>query len=305
MLNAEDLNIDRSDIMTMAIIDLGPDLPEYVERSKHYLHDMMNMTFPPDVLMIQGVRCDTPSILSDVSRCGYQIHDTTSDTGLVHRNTTAIHEHLEFDHSENLEMSMVGRDGRSHHIAPDCLIDVIKHHGWTIRLYNYESLDGPFYEHHRSHLSSLIINDAYLHQRKDPEYLHGLMYLGGDLHADDTHDSVRLLLGRSIQQGCDPSAWIDVWPILHSDDHMDGSTERQTSVLDSSVKIPQLVRARRNTFFMAYGDVLGRAGSPITIDLNGNTTTDEGIPYSNDYGLTMDVWIPPFNRFTTNDDEEE
>ena len=299
-LSAEDLGIDRDDVRRMVSIDLAPHLPMYEERANEYVHETVRDKFRPAVIFIQGVRMDAPSVLSEIASNGYKLHHSPNDSRFNYRNVTAIDSDL--DIRERSEIRMIAEtNGKQVELAPDCLVDAYYDNGRMVRLYNFESIRGTFFEVHRVKLANLIVKDAYIHKIKDPDYKNGLMYMAADLHADEANESVRILLGRMTREGVCPSGWTDVWAILHNKDHADGNTERQTSVFDGSIKIPSLVRPRRHTYFLAYGDVFGREGTPLTIDLNGNKTTDNGIPYSDDYGLTADIWIPPLNQFTTKD----
>jgi hypothetical protein len=306
-VTAEDLGLDRSDIRRMVLIDLAPHLPEYMKRSIAYIHSVLTDTFRPKIILVQGVRMDSPSVLSEIASNGYSLHYSPNDSRFDYCNVTAIRKTLDIREQTELRM-MTTTNGRMVELAPDCLVDSYYDHGRMVRIYNFESIRGLFFEMHRVTLVDIITKDAYIHKLKDPDYAshgkdHGFMYMGADLHADADHESVQLLTGGLIRQGLCPSGWSDVWAVLHANDHVDGSTERQTAVFDDSIEIPQLVRPRRHTYFFAYGDVFGRAGTPVSIELNGNTTTSDGIPYSDDYGLTTDVWIPPYDRFTTDEDQ--
>ena len=299
-LSAEDLGIDRDDVRRMVIMDLAPTLPMYDERATEYIQSIIGDKFQPDVIFIQGVRMESPGVLGGIANRGYELHHSNNDSRLSYCNVTALRSDLDIREQNEIRMEVSIND-KLIEVAPDCLVDSYYDSGRMVRLYNFESMRGPFFEANRVELVKKLVTDAYTRKRRDPDYTHGLMYMAADLHADDVNDSVRLLTGRSARDDVYPSAWSDVWAILHAKDDVDGSTERQTSVLDNSVRIPGLVRPRRHTYFLAYGDVFGREGTPLTITLNGNESTTDGIPYSDDYGLTTDVWIPPLNQFTTAD----
>ncbi len=50
---------------------------------------------------------------------------------------------------------------------------------------------------------------------------------------------------------------------------------------------------------MVYGDTFGRVGTPLTCEISGNSITRSGIPFSDDYGLEMQVWFPQAREFVT------
>ena len=299
--------VDADDLLTMMVVDLAALLPAYDERAMGYLNFVSRES--PDVVMLQRVRRDQPTVLNMLGS-RYSMHISRNETRFDYCNVTCVRKQLNVESSEELRMTgesvtrdRAGKEKRVQlELAPDCLVDTLLIRGRRVRLYNYEAISGPFYEAHRVHCANLITRDAYLLRRSDPRYKGALMYLGGDLHADEDFESVRLLSGKMTREGVYASAFADVWPVMHALDGDPGITERSLDVLDSTVKIPQYVRPKRHTYFMAYGDVFGRAGSPLQIEINGNHTTEAGIPWSDDYGLTMTVWVPPLNEFTTDDD---
>lgn len=299
--------VEADDLLTIALADLAAALPAYDERALEYLDAIKDER--PEVIMLQGVRMDQPTVLSSLGN-SYNMHVSRSKTRFDYCNVTCVSKTIDVVDSDEIHMSCenVKKDKKGNEVrtqvelAPDCLVDTLLVRGRRVRLYNYEAIRGPFYEAHRVHCANLITKDAYVLRRNDPRYRGSLMYLGGDLHADEDFESVRLLGGKMTRDGVYASAFTDVWPVMHALDGDPGITERSADVLDSTVKIPQYVRPKRHTYFMAYGDVFGRAGSPLQIEINGNHTTDAGIPWSDDYGLTMTIWVPPLNDFTTDDD---
>lgn len=305
-------NIDPDDLMTIAIIDLGPALPYYEKRATEYLAYMKAQRPAPDVILIQGVRMDSPTILNSISG-RYRLHVSQNDSKFNYCNVTAISNDYADDIVSSTEIRIMGKRSKTNkdgskttidvELAPDCLADSLYIRGHMVRFYNYEALRGLFYEPQRVYSANLLTRDAYKLKTMDPDYKNAFMYLGGDLHADPDFESVRLLGGKMTRDGVFPSAFNDVWAVMHDHDGVDGATERQVDVFDKTVKIPQLVRPRRHTYFLAYDDVFGKAGSPVNIEINGNRTTDEGIPFSDDYGLTMTIWVPALNEYTTDDED--
>ena len=298
--------VEADDLVTIMLLDLAAELPAYDERAMEYLAFVKDEA--PEVVLLQGVRMDHPTVLSSLS-ARYDMHVSRNDTRFDYCNVTCVSKQMEVVDSDEIRMVgedvRTGQDGKEVHtqieLAPDCLVDTLYVHGRRVRVYNYEAIRGPFYEAHRVYCANLITRDAYMLRRKDPRYKTSIMYLGGDLHADDDFESVRLLGGKMTRDGVYASAFTDVWPVMHALDGDPGITERSVDVLDATVKIPQYVRPKRHTYFMVYGDVFGRAGSPLQIEINGNHTTEAGIPWSDDYGLTMTVWLPPLHDFTADD----
>lgn len=304
--------IDPDDLITIALIDLGPALPYYEKRATEYLAYIKDQRPTPDVILLQGVRMDGPTILNSISG-RYHLHFSQNDSKFDYCNVTAIANDYVDNIRSSSEIRIIGKRNKTNQdgskttvdieLAPDCLTDSLYIRGHMVRFYNYEALRGLFYEPQRVYSANLLTRDAYKLKTMDPDYKNAFMYLGGDLHADPDFESVRLLNGKMTRDGVFPSAFNDVWEVMHDHDGIDGTTERQVDVFDKTVKIPQLVRPRRHTYFLAYGDVFGKAGTPVNIEINGNHTTDEGIPFSDDYGLTMTIWVPALNEYTTNDED--
>lgn len=302
-MNGEDIGLNDADLYRVIIMDLAAHLPEYDIRAASYLNDMLNES--PSILMIQGVRKDRPGIRRRLESEGYDVHWSGRDTSYVFGgNITAVLRDLEVIGRDEIAMSSTDKQGNLIDVAPDCLVDVLNIGGHQTFFYNFESVRGAFFEAHRVSMASKIITYAYKYKRDGDKDM--LMYMGGDLHADPDCQSVRLLCGKEVAVGIPPSAWNDVWGVMKaSSDPDDGVTERQRQVFSSSVKIPTLVRPRRHTYFMAYDDVFGKAGTPINISINGNESTErEGIPYSDDYGLTMDLYIPPTAAYRNENEDE-
>lgn len=303
---SNDLGLDDSDLYRMVVMDLAAHLPEYEVRMSSYFDTILSDS--PSILFVQGVKKDSKDlVIRTLKSNGYLIHWSDRETSYSFGNLTAISNDLNVLDSDEIMMDSRSRNGDVVNVAPDCLVDILDIGGRKVYLLNFESARGSFFEAHRVAMASLIIEYCF-HWKREADHEHRplLMYMAGDLHADPDSQSVRMLCGKQVVQGVPPSAWNDVWAVLKSDASTeDGVTERQREVFSPEVRLPSLVQPRRHTYFMTYDDVFGKNGTPISIALNGNDSTSEGIPFSDDYGLTMDVWIPPTDQYINDDENEE
>lgn len=297
------MNIDDNDVIVFVIADFAPRLPEYTDRMRSYCDELDRHKPKYDVMLLQGVKPEAESFVRTVfSECSWHTSPNITRDGFF--NMTGVNK--EFTMWERSEIAMIGDpdgDGpitKEVEFAPDCLVDLFEFNGNKVRVYNYEALKGPLFEIQRSFCTGLITRDAYryLQKSKDDDVM---VYLGGDLHADSDFESVRLLTGKMTKHGTYPSAFIDVWPALHRNSPDKGYTERETDVFDSTVKLPRLIQPHRHTYFMVYGDAFGRVGTPLSCEISGNSITRSGIPYSDDYGLDMEVWLPESRGFITDE----
>ena len=301
MVDVSSTGVEDDEILRFVIADLAPRLPAYEERAQAYCTMLDRLRPHPDVMLMQGVRPEAESFVRTIfSECTWHVSPNKTRHGFF--NMTGVRNDLTI--WERDEIAMLGDpdgDGplvQTVDFAPDCLADTFEFNGNKIRVYNYEALKGPLFEIQRSFCAGLITKDAYHYlQRNKGENV--MMYLGGDLHADSDFESVRLLTGKMTKTGTYPSAFIDVWPVLHKNGTDKGYTERETDVFDSSVKLPRLIQAHRHTYFMVYGDAFGRVGTPLTCEISGNSITGSGIPFSDDYGLEMQVWFPKAMKFVS------
>ena len=301
MADITSMGIDEDDILRFVVADFAPRLPEYKERMQAYCVSLDRMHPHPDIMLLHGVRPEAESFVTTIfSECSWHISPNVTRHGFF--NMTGVRKDLTIWARDEIQMrGDPDGDGpltQTVDMAPDCLADTFEFNGNRIRVYNYEALKGPLFEIQRAFCAGLITKDAYKYlQRNKGEDV--LMYLGGDLHADSDFESVRLLTGKMTKTGTYPSAFIDIWPVLHKNSTDKGYTERETDVFDSSVKLPRLIQPHRHTYFMVYGDTFGRVGTPLTCEISGNSITRSGIPFSDDYGLEMQVWLPQAREFVT------
>jgi hypothetical protein len=283
-------DISNNEQLLVSTIGLSPHLPSYPERTQSYVQDVLSKQ--PDVLMVRGCLDKYPSVIKMLQDYG-NVHISNSLSKLGYRNATVFAPYLKLIDSNAIPL--IGGDDIQHvQLAPDCLVDTINYHGYPICFYNLDSISGPFFESHRTFIASIVDKDAYMKKRKNPAYRSALFVLGGDLHTTPDSESVLMMEGKLTKKGYCPSAWVDVWGEMKTDP---GVTERSLDVFDSGILLGSLVRPKRKTYFMTYGDVFGRAGSPLKIDRNGMDSTDDGIPYSSTYGLDMTLYVPDNNVF--------
>lgn len=294
----------KEDHLTVALIDLAPELPMYNERANAYLKHITTEV-KPDVLLVQGVDITKLGVIAVLKNLG-QCHMSRRPTGLGFKNATVISDDLDVKQSVSMPLFSESNDPsmRPVELAPDVLIDEIWKNDRLLCVYNAESVSGPLAEVQRLFIASKISKDVYMkivkHYRdparkiEDSDYRSAVALLGGNLHSVYESESVQYLCGRQTRPGYYPSAFVDIWSELRVDP---GLTERMEDVLDRSILLPKMVKPRRKTYFMVYNNVFGRAGSPMGIELNGLHSLDNGIPFSNNYGLTTQIYLPPLNQF--------
>lgn len=283
----------------VSVINLAQHLPLPEARAEKYIAKTIE-TFNPDVLFMQGVPVRHPQVLAQARSLG-TVHTSPNTTMLDMMNATYIRHGYRIEAQDEIRCIANTERGRME-LAPDVLADTIVYGGRRMRFYNFQNMPGAFFEEQRTYLASLVSDDAYQHRVKSDKYKtvfrNAIMVLGGNLNARPDSQSIRYLSGLTTRSGYAPSAWMDVWPELCR--NMTGYTERTMNVLDRSVILPKFVKPQRKTYMMVYGNIFGRAGSPVKIELNGMETAD-GMPMSDTYGLDMTMYVPPVAFTQVND----
>lgn len=294
-----DVGLPERDIITVAVLDLAPELPLYPERAQAYLRDVLNSGARPDVLMIQGVRTDDVGVLGMLHRFG-EFHMSDNPSRFNYRNVTVVSDRLGKVSKRNYRVLSDMNDQHSRELVPDILIDEVEFNERPILFYNMENISGKFFEATRTYIASIPAADMYRRtkdRKRSPDYEYyknGLAVLAGNMHADPDSESIRYLTGLQSKANYPQTYWVDVWGELRVDE---GATERKNDVNDARVVVPKMLRPKRHTYMMLYGDVLGREGTPLSIGMNGNKSMSNGVPYSSTFGLTMRFYAPDHTPF--------
>lgn len=299
-----DYRIDRKDIFQVDYCHFDCAHPYYKSRSETYLQLLMDED--PEVIMMQGVSPESYTLQGALRQSGYLAVSDYKETifGKPSVNMTWVSPNVQVLGSRNLELSMIDKKGMKHILAPDCVITTVYYRGRTIDFYNVENVPGVFHAEARMMLAGIVNKDAYILKTRNQEHYKALLVLAGNMHVDPKGQSIRYLEGRITRDGFAPSGWLDVWEELHPDMPADRSATQRLemdALFDDDLVYPQFMHAHRHSYMFVYNDVFGRIGTPINISRNGTDSTDDGIPLSNSFGLTMSMYIPTYNKFTTND----
>lgn len=276
-------DIDRADVITIDSVNLSPDLPAYDARANAYMEYVLARA--ADVIMVHGLRVGS-TVLDAAGAYSAHVGD---DHGMGFVNATLISSAGRIVGSKALQLS-ARLGGRTVILAPDCLVDQVYFNRRPVRLYNMENVAGPFFEAQRTFVVETLARDSYLTHRRATGHDDDLMYMAADMHALPGADSMRLLTGLTSRKGVPPSAWSDVWGELRHGEP--GYTDRGRDVFNADIVLPAYVRQHRRSYMMAYGDLYGRVGSPVSVDIMGMKSTANDIPFSGTYGLTMSVYVP-------------
>lgn len=303
-------SIDPKDIFQIDFCHLACNLPYYKQRSEAYLQSLFNDD--PKVVMIQGASPDSYTLQGALRQSGFLSVGSykksafeNGDSIVPSVNMTWVSPDVQVLGTRNLTLSMADeKTGLEKIMAPDCVITTIYNRGRTIDLYNVESVPGVFHSEARMRLAGIVNRDAFLLKTRNQEHYKALLVMAGNMHVDPQGQSIRYLEGRVTRQGYAPSGWRDVWEELHPDEPMDRSATQRLetdAMFDSDLIYPQFMQAKRHSYFFVYNDVFGKIGTPIRIERNGMDSTDDGVPFSDSFGLTMKMYMPTYNKFTTND----
>lgn len=294
-----DVDVPKKDIITVSFLDLGAELPMYSERTQAYISDVVNVN-RPDVLMLQGVRPDNTGLMSMLHKLG-SFHMSDNPSRFKYRSATIISPRLGRTSKRNYRVLSDASNPSSPELVPDVLIDEVEFNDRPIMFYNVAGMSGKFFEASRTYIASIPAADAYrriMDRKRSPNYAYyrnGLAVLAGNLHADPDSESIRYLTGLQSKANYPQTYWIDVWGTLRVDA---GATERKNDVNDSSILVPKMLRPKRHSYMMVYGDVLGRGGTPLSIGMNGEKSLPNGVPFSSTFGLTMRMYAPDCTPFT-------
>lgn len=295
--------IDQKDIFSVVQCHLGTGLPYYKARSEAYLQTVFKNN--PQIVLIQGVSPDSYVLMSALQNSGHlaigeyrkSVFESTPSI-----NMTWVSNDIQVLSTRRVKIETNDAEGNIRALAPDCIVTTIYHRGRMMDIYNFESIDGVFHSEARMVASSIVNRDAYLLKTRKHDHLESLLLLGASMHADSGDQSVQYLKGYLTRSGYAPSGWLDVWEELRTDTSYDRSATQRleaAALFNDDLILPQFMKAKRHSYFFVYNDVFGRVGTPIGIERIGMESTDDGIPFSDTFGLSMNLFMPVYNKFST------
>lgn len=306
-----DYTIDEKDIFKISQCNLACGLPYFKSRSQTYLQ-LLTEKDNPQVIMIQGASPDCYTLQGALRQAGYlavgtyrkSVYEGKDDGLKPSVNMTWVAPDVQVLGSRNRSISIADKNGLEQIIAPDCVITTIYHRGRMMDLYNMENVPGVFRSEARMIAAGIVNRDAYMLKTQNREHFKSLLIMGASMHVDPEGQSVRYLEGRLTRRGYAPSGWLDVWEELNPDVPSDRSATQRLemdALYDDDIVFPQFMRGKRHAYMFVYNDVFGKIGTPVKIERNGMDSTNDGIPLSNSFGLTLSLYMPTYNRFTTED----
>jgi len=306
-----DYEINEKDIFKISQCNLACGLPYFKQRSQSYLQLLMEKD-NPQVIIMQGVSPDAYTLQGALRQAGYlavgtykkSAYENKSDGIKPSVNMTWISPDVQVLGSRNRTISVAGKNGLEQIIAPDCVITTIYHRGRMMDIYNMENVPGVFRSEARMIAAGIVNRDAYMLKTQNQEHFKSMLIMGASMHVDPCGQSIRYLEGRVTRHGYAPSGWLDVWEELNADVPSDRSATQRLemdALYDDDIVFPQFMKAKRHAYMFVYNDVFGRIGTPIRIERNGMDSTNDGIPLSDSFGLTMSLYMPTYNKFTTED----
>lgn len=306
-----DYTIDEKDIFKISQCNLACGLPYFKSRSQTYLQ-ILTEKDNPQVIMIQGASPDCYTLQGALRQAGYlavgtyrkSVYEGKDDGLKPSVNMTWVAPDVQVLGSRNRSISIADKNGLEQIIAPDCVITTIYHRGRMMDLYNMENVPGVFRSEARMIAAGIVNRDAYMLKTQNREHFKSLLIMGASMHVDPEGQSVRYLEGRLTRRGYAPSGWLDVWEELNPDVPSDRSATQRLemdALYDDDIVFPQFMRGKRHAYMFVYNDVFGKIGTPVKIERNGMDSTNDGIPLSNSFGLTLSLYMPTYNRFTTED----
>lgn len=306
-----DYTIDEKDIFKISQCNLACGLPYFKSRSQTYLQ-LLTEKDNPQVIMIQGASPDCYTLQGALRQAGYlavgtyrkSVYEGKDDGLKPSVNMTWVAPDVQVLGSRNRSISIADKNGLEQIIAPDCVITTIYHRGRMMDLYNMENVPGVFRSEARMIAAGIVNRDAYMLKTQNREHFKSLLIMGASMHVDPEGQSVRYLEGRLTRRGYAPSGWLDVWEELNPDVPSDRSATQRLemdALYDDDIVFPQFMRGKRHAYMFVYNDVFGKIGTPVKIERNGMDSTNDGIPLSDSFGLTLSLYMPTYNRFTTED----
>lgn len=303
--------IDQKDIFKIELCHFACGLPLYKQRSESYLQEVMNEN--PHVILMQGVSPESYTLQGALRQAGFlsvgtykkSVYESTDNDVVPSINMTWVAPNVQVLGTRNVPIEIIDKKtGMTKTIAPDCVITTVYHRGRTLDIYNVESVPGVFHSEARMLLASIVNKDAYILKTRNQDHYKALLIMGGNMHVDPEGQSIRYFEGRITRPGYAPSGWRDVWEELNPKAPLDRSATQRLemdALYDNELVFPQFMQARRQSYFFVYNDVFGKIGTPVKITRNGMNSTDDGIPYSDSFGLEMELYMPTYNKFTTED----
>lgn len=133
-------------------------------------------------------------------------------------------------------------------------------------------------------------------QRIAHEEPHGLIFLGGDLNADEGSRTVRFLQGLDLGTAGTSTYWTDAYKVAGSPDIW-ATTDQGKGTLGpatasgAGIVRPEFLPARRIDYLLSFGWVYGKAGGPVTYGRFGEPLEEGGLELSDHYGIWADFLL--------------
>lgn len=116
----------------------------------------------------------------------------------------------------------------------------------------------------------------------------------GDFNSVPESSTLRFLKGLASLDG-KGAYWVDCWEAVGDGDGITSdplSKLGQLTARNCGIMMPERIPARRIDYILAKDWVYGRAGTPLSAKIIGNTVDDEGYTPSDHYGICSELWNP-------------
>lgn len=296
-------SIDTKDIFRIELCHFSSELPYFKKRSEAYLHSLLSNK--PKMILMQSVIPSSYNMQSNLKNLGFlesgDLKSTVFDKDKSTVNMTWVSNEVTIIESKKIPITIMKND-KTIVLAPDCLKTRIAYRGRTLTVYNFENISGSFHSEARIQAAGIVNKDAYLSKSRNSNTANDVFIIGGNMHCESDSQTIALIEGNYTRQGYAPAEWQDIWDELNPNAIIScerSATQRleATAMFSKDIVLPQFMKPRRTMFFFTPKDVFGKIGTPIKIVRNGLDSTSEGIPYSGNYGLSLDLYMPVNNPF--------
>jgi endonuclease/exonuclease/phosphatase family metal-dependent hydrolase len=243
-----------------------------------------------DVVLVQEVHETQRELLRlAFSRAGYS-HTFISEPASARNNpnngsSTAIFSRKEIHTARDLNLTNLPG-------AQKAAVSILQTNGYEIHLVSAHLAWGAEHGHLRLRQAMLIADYARRVKLNNPN---ALLVAGGTFNDTPDSDSVRYLEGKKSSDDSASTFWLDV---TQNSEFENTPTTRYDTVLGKETAIktgilrPEMLPARKVDYLFTHGWVYGKAGMPLRTTLFGTSTTPNGDPISDHYGIATEIWLP-------------